>query len=225
MQSGLAVRERLLAKREGVYDPSVLAEKILDLLQYIETASDGPMTGHRTRTGLYNVAKFRGHSKIGAVEDAITMWLSELIPNSESQVRGLAPNVRPDIVFSFERDAIDDDILVILEAKPVWQRWISSGEEVYLGETLDDCGRGTGTYAWKCIRQVRKDRGKLLSTYTHPRDRLMLLALVFQRPGEVDQRVIESVGSGWTVKSRHIVDLCNPAGDNIGVTGMVFWPA
>jgi hypothetical protein len=52
----------------------------------------------------------------------------------------------------------------------------------------------------------------------------MLFAIVFQRPGEVDARVIRAVGAGWEHQTRHVTDLCNPAGDNIGMTAMLFWP-
>ncbi len=112
----------------------------------------------------------------------------------------------------------------MLEAKPVWQRWISGGIKQYAGETIDDVGRATGTYCNNGIRQVVGDRDKLLSYYTDPRDRHMLLALVFQRPEEVDSMLLSSMGPGWMMRKRHVVDRCNPPGDNIGLTGMVFWP-
>jgi hypothetical protein len=64
----------------------------------------------------------------------------------------------------------------------------------------------------------------LFSKYTDSRDRHLLLALVFQRPGEIDARLVQEVGAGWKHQSRHIVDLCNPDIDNIGMTAMLFWP-
>jgi len=167
--------------------------------------------------------EFRGHPH-NQVEDAITGWLGEFYPNAEGQVTDLVDGARPDIVFSYRHDSHGDDLLVILEAKPVWQRWIAIGDREYSGTTTDESGRSTGNYAAKNITQVVRDRNKLTTTYTDPRDRRLLLALVFQRPDELDHRLISAVGDGWTVRKRHVVDRCNPPGDNIGMTGMVFWP-
>jgi hypothetical protein len=159
----------------------------------------------------------------GRIEDAITMWLAESFPNAESQVNDIY-STRPDIVFAYEQDELGDDPFVFLEAKPIWQRWITTGERAYAGAVVDHLGRGTGSYCSNNVRQLISDRNKLLRVYTDPRDRHLLLALVFQRPGEVDARVIASIGSGWDHVSRYIADLCNPAGDNIGMTAMLFWP-
>lgn len=177
----------------------------------------------RRSTGLTCAAEFRGRPK-SRTEDAITAWLAELHPNAESQVRDLVPGAWPDICFAFAQDRRGTDALVVLEAKPVWQRWITSGARSYAGATSDEFGRSTGNYAAKNVAQVVSDRDKLLRTYSDPRDRHLLLALVFQRPRELDQRLVAAVGAGWSVRTRHVVDRCNPMGDNIGMTGMVFWP-
>jgi hypothetical protein len=167
--------------------------------------------------------EFRGHPH-NQVEVAITKWLGEFYPNAKAQVKDLVDGAIPDIVFSYRHDQHGVDLLVVLEAKPVWQRWIAIGDREYSGTETDECGRTTGNYAGNNIRQVVQDRDKLLSTYTDPRDRLLLLALVFQRPGELDEQLIRAVGDGWEVRPRHVVDRCSPPGDNIGMTGMVFWP-
>ena len=106
----------------------------------------------------------------------------------------------------------------------MWQRWITTGEIEYEGVTTDKFGRSTGNYAGKNIRQVVGDRDKLFEHFIEPNDRHLILALVFQRPGELDDQLVEAVGPGWSHRKRHVLDLCNPPGDNIGMTGMVFWP-
>jgi hypothetical protein len=218
-----AVYEKLLTKKSGFYRPEVLAEQLLDCLQLMEEKSNKPMLGFRSRTGLLNVASFR-ERPIKNTENAITEWMSELIPNSSTQVRNLISGVIPDIVFAFDRDAFEENVIVILEAKPVWHTWISSQKKVNKVETVDE--RGVTFHAsWRRnILQLRRDRDKLLSVYQTPSHRLMLLALVFQRQGELDQMVIDSIGSHWTFRSRHIADQCDSSGEHIGLTGMLFWP-
>ncbi|MEM6553815.1 MAG: hypothetical protein AAF750_16990 [Planctomycetota bacterium] len=217
------LRRRLGQHRAGVYHSAELAETILDALEEIERLSDKPLEGYRHRTGLTCAAEYRGEPS-HRIEDAITGWIADLLPHADSQVRGMSAGVRPDIVFAYARDAGAEDVLVVLEAKPVWQRWITDGTKRYSGVMTDEYGRSTGNYAEKNIRQVVSDRDKLLRHYTHAGDRAMILALVFQRPGELDERLIDAVGPGWAVASRHVVDRCNPPGDDIGLTGMVFWP-
>jgi hypothetical protein len=221
------VRRRLQADPDSYYEPHRLAAAMLAMLEQMEAASDArpACDRYRRRTGLVCAPEFRGCSDHGDVENAITGWLADLLPNAHAQVPDLAPGVRPDIVFSYARDRRGEDVLVILEAKPVWKRWITSGEQEYRDTEVDEYGRCTGGYAMKNIGQVVQDRDKLLRTYTDPRDRLMLLALVFQRPGELDDKIVDAVGPGWEHHKRHIIDQCNPPGDDIGVTGMVFWPA
>lgn len=177
---------------------------------------------YRNRMGLTCAAEFRGMAT-GRTEDAITTWLATAFPHAESQVKDLY-STRPDIVFAYEQDQWGGDLLVFLEAKPLWQRWITTGERSYAGATIDHFGRGTGNYFKNNLRQLLLDRNKLLHQYSSERDRHLLLALVFQRPGEVDEQVVQAVGYGWEHRSRHITDLCNPAGENIGLTAMLFWP-
>lgn len=193
-------------------------------LAEMEQESNAPpgCSTFRWRTGLTCAAEFRG-MRNGRTEDAITTWLAEAFSNAESQVTDIGSK-RPDIVLAYERDEWGDDVFVFVEAKPIWQRWITTGEQIYAGVETDSTGRCTGNYCNRCIRQLADDRGKLLAEYTDSRDRLMLLALVFQRPGEVDAGVVHAVGPGWNHQSRHIADLCNPEGDDIGMTAMVFWP-
>ncbi len=220
-------RTRLREYAAAFYEPEVLADSILALLEHMECVSNSrpECDKYRRRTGLLCTPEFRGQAARGRVEDEITGWLAEFYSNASAQVTDLVAGARPDIVYSFERDAFGEDILVVLEAKPVWQRWITTGEKDYAGVATDEYGRTTGNYASNNIRQVVSDRNKLLEMYTDSRDRLMLLALVFQRPGELDQQLIDAVGEGWSCRSRHILDRCNPLGQNIGVTGIVFWPS
>lgn len=201
------------------YRPSALAELIFDRLEEMEQIAATPPNCNkfRKRCGLICAPEFRGLSKRGDVENAITRWLATFFPNAQSQVLHHSARI-PDIVFSF------DDARVYLEAKPVWQRWITTGETEYAGAIVDAFGRSTGNYAANNINQLLRDRDKLRSTYVNPEDRHLLLALVFQRPGELDQQLIHRVGADWSVRSRHIVDLCNPPDDNIGLTAMLFWP-
>jgi len=221
-----AVRDRLRSKSDAYYEPEHLADAVLALLEYFECASNTPMpTSHfRSRTGLYAVPDHRNAISRGAVEDSITGWIAELCSNAEGQASDFAPTCRPDIVFGFDHDAHGSDVTVVLEAKLVWHRWIDDGMQHYAGVTIDEIGRATGNYATQNIGQVVDDRDKLLSRYTDFRDRHMLLCIVFQRPGELDDRIINAVGAGWSVRSRHIIDRCCPTGDDLGCTGMVFWP-
>lgn len=220
-----AARTRLRGKGKGFYRPGELADAILALLEFMECVSNDPLPepSRRCRTGLTCVARFRGKPRAN-VEDPITGWLAEFFPNAEAQVRDFSSSVIPDIIFAFDRDSRGDVVFVVLEAKCVWQRWITDGLRPYSGVSTDSLGRSTGNYCRKCISLVVEDRDKVLRSYTDQRDRIMLLVLVFQRPGEVDRRVVDAIGPGWSVRSRHIVDRCNPADDNIGVTAMIFWP-
>jgi len=219
-------RERLISAANSHYDPVELAESLLALLEFLECASNTKpgCDRYRSRTGLICAPEFRGYKKVGDVENAITDWLATFYPNASSQVTDYVPGSRPDIVFSFQDPGSDNGILVLLEAKPVWQRWFTTGEIEYAGVNTDEYGRSTGSYADNNILQVIGDREKLLCRYTHPNDRHMLLALVFQRPGELDSQIVDAVGPGLSHRKRHVLDRCNPPGDDIGVTGMVFWP-
>jgi|GEM_PF-2662739 len=209
------------------YNAAVLADSILSFLEQIEQESDTnpECQKYRSRTGLICAAEHR--NPLGNrrdVEDAITRWLAEFFPNAVSQDTHAASNKRPDIVFTYDDDSrLNQKTTVYLEAKPVWKSWITSGEFEY-GNTPDTEGRCHATSHKVNIDQVVSDRDKLLNTYTDPNDRHLLLALVFQRPEELDEQLISAVGPGWTHHKRHILDRCNPPGDNIGVTGMVFWP-
>lgn len=211
--------------QSSFYDPEELADSIFDQLEFMEVASDRPVGGHRPRAGIVNAPWFRGRAT-NRVEVTITDWMAELMPNAKRQVHGLVRRTVPDIVFSFERDAMGEDLMVVLEAKPVWQRWISACIYPRLkGEYRDEeTGETTGTYLANNLRQVRKDRDKLRSRFIGPSYRHILLALVFQRANEVNDRVIEAVGSGWSCRSRHVLDQCNRPGGIIGLTGIVFWP-
>lgn len=202
------------------YVPVDLARQILDALERIEELSDAVprCKTYRQRTGLTCAAEFRNKPP-NEVENAITEWVAELITNADAQVRKFTVGVIPDIVFRF------DHVDVVLEAKPVWYRWITTGERDYPSAITDTFGRSLETKASaKNIRQVVDDRDKLQTKYEGDRIRRMLFAIVFQRPGELDDRLTQAVGPDWKVCTRHILDSCNPEGDNIGVTGMVFWP-
>lgn len=207
------------AKTLSAYDPDGLAIQIFDALEYMECASNArpKCDRYRHRTGLLCAPEFRGshHSR---VEVTITDWLAELFPNADRQDSTPVRGARPDVVFHYA------DADVILEAKPVWHCWITTGEQRYSGVVTDEFGRSVGNYAGNNIRQVVSDRDKLVEKYRGDRHRHMLLAIVFQRPYELNDRLREAVGSGWSVRTRHIVDQCNPPGDNIGVTAMLFWP-
>lgn len=218
-------RLRLGLKATAKYNPRALAKSILANLERMESLSNAQPACARFRksTGLTCAAEFRGRGSNGAVEDAITTWLAEFYPNAESQVPDLVGGVKPDICFGFKGEADGQRIVAVLEAKPVWQRWITTGEREYAGAVTDKFGRGTGNYANKNIQQLVMDRDKLLRAYVDPRDRHLLLALVFQRPGELDRRLVEAVGPGWKVLTHHVLDRCNQPDDTIGMTGMVFW--
>lgn len=220
-------RQRLRSRAASSYDPAEHAEHLLDLLERMEVLSDArpAFQRYRATTGLTCAAEFRRLATKGQTEDAITGWLAELCPNAEAQVTDLVRGPRPDVCFGFARDARGADVVVVLEAKPIWQRWITTGGHAYSNVTTDGFGRSTGNYAARNIAQLVSDRDKLLRTYRDPRDRHLLLALVFQRRGELDERIVKAVGSGWDVRRRHVLDRCNPPGDDIGMTGMIFWPS
>ncbi len=188
-------RRRPRSKRAQWYCPTDLATKILDRLEQMEVESDRVprCAKYRQRTGLTCAAEFRG-LRPSQTEDAITVWLAESFMNSESQVTDIVSNARPDIVLAYEGDEHGEDVFVFVEGKPIWQRWITDGARSYAGVVTDCCGRSTGNYLANNVRQLIGDRDKLLGNYTDARDRPMLLALVFQRPAEVDARIIESVG-------------------------------
>lgn len=224
----LPARARLRAKHAPYYEPSELAEAMFDRLEQMEIESNQrpEYNKYRSRTGLICTPEFRGVADRGRVEDSITEWLAEFFPNAESQVADIVQTgERPDIVLSYERDRHAEDVFVIVEAKPLWHRWITTGERVYTDVCTDAYGRSTGPYLNNNVRQIVSDRNKLLRAYRDQRDRHLLLGLTFQRPGEVDDRVVDAIGPNWLHASRHIVDLCNPPGDNIGLTAMIFWPA
>lgn len=220
------VRSRILAKSADYYQPEDLADAFLALLEFMECVCDKRIPGgkFRKRAGIYNAAFVRNSERAWGTENAITLWLAEFFPNAESQVRGLAKREIPDIVLGYKEDSFANDVLVIVEAKPIWKRWISAGLRTYKGEVVDSVGRATGPWCERDCQLLLKDRDKVLKRYTHPHDRVMLLALVFQRPGELDTKLISLIGPGWSVRSRHVIDRSNPPGDNIGLTGMVFWP-
>ncbi len=223
----LPARARLRAKRAPYYEPTELAEAMFDRLEQMEGESNRrpEYNRYRSRTGLSCTPEFRGVTERGRVEDSITEWLADSFPNAESQVTDIVhTGERPDIVLSYERDRHSEDVFVIIEAKPLWHRWITTGERAYTNVCTDAYGRSTGPYLSKNIRQIVWDRDKLLRAYRDRRDRHLLLGLIFQRPGEIDDRVIDAIGPNWAHASRHIVDLCNPPGDNIGLTAMIFWP-
>lgn len=223
----LPARARLRAKRAPCYEPSDLAQAMFDRLEQMERESNRrpECDKYRSRTGLICAPEFRGATEHGRVEDCITEWLAEFFPNAESQVDDIVQTgERPDIVLSYERDRHAEDVFVIVEAKPLWHRWITTGERAYTNVCTDDYGRSTGPYLSNNIRQIVSGREKLLTVYRDQRDRHLLLGLIFQRPGEVDDRVVDAIGPNWAYASRHIVDLCNPPGDNIGLTAMIFWP-
>lgn len=207
-----SVHARLRRIRGNYYRPEELADAILISLERMERESNRPMQGCRSRSGVVNAAWFRNHASIGDVENAITRWLAELIPNGNAQVDGVVRGVRPDLVFSYERDEVGDDVLVVLEAKPVWHRWI------------EQTGEKKNKNLSKNLQQLEDDRDKLSFHYTASNFRLMLLALVFQGAGELDQRVVQRVGPGWQHRSRHVIDQCNCLGGSVGLTGIVFWP-
>lgn len=220
-------RNRLLSTATALYNPIELADSMLTHLEHMETESDATpqCDQYRKKTGLICAPEFRGYKKAGDVENAISEWLAEYYTNASSQARDLVRGAIPDIVFAFKSNDSNDGVLVFLEAKPVWITWITTGEKPYAGVSPDEYGRCTYSYdKGGNIQQVVSDRDKLLGTYTDPNDRHLLLALVFQRPDELDEQLITAVGPGWSCRKRHILDRCNPPGDNIGVTGMVFWP-
>lgn len=219
-------RLRLRQRRAAIYEPRALALELFGHLDKMERESDKPPAcdRYRRRTGLVCAPEFRRAKGNGRVEDAITEWLATRLPNASSQVRDFAAGQRPDILLGYERDPTGVDIAVAVEAKPVWQTWITTGERVYSKVTTDEVGRSTGPYLRKNVRQLVADRDKLLRAYTDRRDRHLLLALVFQRAGEVDRQVIEAIGGSWDHALHHVPDLCNPPGDSIGTTAIVFWP-
>ena len=145
MQTDSPARLRMSAKQASFYEPEHSADAILALLEFMECASNlpTPESKFRSRTGLYNAAQFRGTKGVGRTEDSITCWLSEFFPNAECQVTDHVRRARPDIMFAYERDAVGEDVLLVLEAKPVWQRWIAGGMKQYAGEIIDEVGRAT----------------------------------------------------------------------------------
>jgi len=218
-------RISLRSLRAGFYHPSELATAMLTRLEQMEQESDKvpQYNTFRHRTGLTCAAEFR-EMKTRRNEDAITEWLSESFPNAKPQVADICAK-KPDIVFAYERDEWGSDVFVFLEAKPLWKRWITAGEKNHKGTVIDHLGRGTNKNWRNNVRQLIEARDKLLCEYTDPRDRHVLLALIFQRPGEIDALAIAEVGPEWEHASRHVVDLCNPENDNIGLTAIVFWPS
>lgn len=210
------------------YVPKVLAERIFDELHRMETRADAHPKGSRfrTRCGLICAPEFfEGKVNGGTVENAITKQLAKAFPNARAQVRGFAQGGSiPDIVLACADDA-GRPLDIVLEAKPVWQRWITTGVTHYSGVQTDSDGRSTGGYCSKNIQQVAGDGSKLISQYSASHHRHLLLALVFQRPGEVDESIVRAVGPGWDHAKRHIPDMCNPPGDDIGCTAMIFWPS
>lgn len=219
-------RTRLSRRAACSYAPREFAEQVVRFLELMEAASDKRPRHdrYRLRTGLTCAPEFRGTKGTGRVEDAITGWLAEYFANAESQVRDLVPGQRPDMVLAYKQDQRGRDVTVVVEAKPVWQRWITTGERIYADVRTDASGRSTGPYLRKNLGQLVCDRDKLLREYSDPRDRRVLLALVFQREDEVDQQVLDAVGPGWEHHRAHIRDLCSSPEENIGMTAVVFWP-